>query len=404
MYTIANIFSAALQVFGGASQNSFRSPNGTISQAVMEVRNNVTLVESRRIMPLLPAIYGGEYLYPIGDDVDTVLAITPMVGRSDADMSNFTNTSSNNIQNDINKTKKLFDVEYRNGIRLLRLSNGLTADAPIVLFNGNSLTAEGTVAVSEDANTLSLNTISQMTGSGAVDFNITPSTNSAVFQATAMTSKDIASITQNGSFTLGIFVPMNLVGKITSISLAIGNDAFTNTLTMSANKNMYGGAFIHGWNIVQFQYRSGIIAGAFDNTAVTAFKGTIVHTSTEAITGVLIDGLNCHKGLGYNLEYYSRFHFMDKNGVFMEKATSVGLDDKVITSQDGFNLIVHEARKLMDYELKGTSGGEIYNVSDTVLNGTSADKYNKTRQRGGAYDAYRQKYPSEVKPLITHYN
>lgn len=404
MYTIANIFSAALQVFGGASQSSFRSPNQTISQAVLEVRNNVTLVESRRVMPLLPAIYGGEYLYPIGDDVDTVLAITPMVGRSEADMSNFTNTSSNNIQNDINRTKKLFDIEYRNGIRLLRLSNGLTSDAPITLFNGDSLTTEGTVAVSGDANTLSLNTIRQLTGISAVDFNITPSTNSAVFQSTGMTAKDISSITKNGSFTLGIFVPSNLVGKITSVSLAVGNDAFTNILTMSANKNMYGGAFIHGWNIVQYEYRSGTITGSFDNTAITAFKGTIVHTSTEAITGVLIDGLNCHKGLGYNLEYYSRFHFMDKNGVFMEKAISVGLDDKVITSQDGFNLIVHEARKLMDYELNGSDAGKVSNNADIVLNGTSADKYNKTRQRGGAYDAYRQKYPSEVKPLITYYN
>lgn len=404
MYTIENLFSAALQVFGGASQSSFRSPNQTISQAVLEVRNNVTLVESRRIIPLLPAVYGGEYLYPIGDDVDTVLAITPMVGRSESDMSNFTNTSSNNIQNDINKTRKLFDIEYRNGIRLLRLSNGLTSDAPITIFSGNSLTDEGTVAVSGDANTLSLNTIRQLTGLGAVDFNITPSTNSAIFQSTGITAKDISSITKNGSFTFGIFVPSNLVGKISSLSLVVGNDAFTNTLTMSVNKNMYGGSFIYGWNIVQFEYRSGTITGTFDNTSITAFKGTIVHTSTQAITGVLINDLNCHKGLGYNLEYYSRFHFMDKNGVFMEKATSVGLDDKVITSQDGFNLIMHEARKLMDNELKGADAGKIYNQSDTILNGTSADKYNKTRQRGGAYDEYRQRHPSEVKPLITSYN
>jgi hypothetical protein len=404
MYTIATIFSTALQVFGGASQASFRSPNQTISQAVLEVTNNVTLVESRRVVPLLPAIYGGEYLYPIGNDVDKIIDIIPMVGRSVDNLSNFRNTTSGIIKNDILGTKKLFNIEYRNGVRVLRLDNGLTADMPMVLFNGDSLTESGTVAVSGDANNLSLNTIMQMSGVGAIDFNITPNTNQAVFQVTGIEPRDLSPITKDGSFTLGIFVPQELVGHITSISLAVGDDTFTNTLTMSSNQNMYGGAFIHGWNFVQFKYRSGIEAGTFDNTAVTAIKGTINHDSTNPVTGVLIDSINAHKGLGYNLEYYSRFHFINSAGALIEKAESQGLDDKVITSQEGFNLIVHEARKLMDFELKGGGGGEIYQLSELALNGTAADKYNKTRQRGGAYDEYRQRHPSELKPLITPYN
>ena len=397
MYTVNDVFSTALRTFSGTSKNSFADPNGIVADATRTVSGTVDLVESKRVVPLEPALYTGDNLYYCPEDADTIIDIEPGGGRSLFETAAFDKAAPIEISRDYNHSKVNFTTEWRNGMKLLRVQPGTINDTPIMIHDCNTTDSNGTVTATGDANSLEVNSVFYINGNAALDFNITPLTSVATLEFTGITSVDISTITRDGAFTVAVFVPDSLVGYITNVKLRVGTDA-SNYYEMTANKTAYGSNFIHGFNIVRFERRSATTVGTVDETAIVYTAFDITHTSSEAVTGVKVDAIYAHKGIGYNLYYYSDNHFQSPEGVFLREPSSITYADIIIANRDTFAMIVEEAKKIMDMSLRGEKGGAVYKMAERNLNGIWGDFSNP-----GMYEKYRLRYPSERRSVVTQY-
>jgi hypothetical protein len=402
MYTVNQVFQTALRPFSGTSANSFVDPNGIVADAVRAVSIEVDLIESKRTAPLLPALYTGDNLYVRPDDADTILDIYPPGGRNQNELADFSRTDPMSISRDIYLENTNYLTEYRSGVALLRVQPGYFKDTPILLNHCDSLTANGTITASSDASNLALNSVFYLNGTASLDFNITPGNGSAIVTITGMDAVDISTLTRDGSFTAGIFVPENLVGKITNLKLRVGSSA-ANYYELTATANSYGGTFTNGFNIVRFEKRAAAQVGTVDETAITYLRFAITHSLADGanVTGAKIDTIMASKGIGYTMSYYSKYHFIDADtGLLKLEPSNPSLTDKVVIERDAFELVVAEAKKIMDMELRGEAGGAVYKRADKELNGTWGDF---SKAGSGMYESYRIKFPSERRAVITQY-
>jgi len=397
MYTVNNIFTSALRAFSGVSENSFLSPNGIIEDAVRAVSNNIQIVENKRTVPLLPALYTGDNLYPAPSDLDNIIGFYPY---NNAAVNTINKAAPLTINRDTYNTGTNFATEYRNGVKMIRVQPGYVIDTPIILHACDSTTADGTVAVSGDGSNLDINEVMYLNGTASLDFDITASGGSATITFTGITARDISTITRDGAFSLGMFIPAGLEGNVTSISLKVGTDA-SNYYEMTATTTAYGAAFIHGFNIVRFERRGATETGTVDEEDITFLESTLTHTLAAAteVAGIKFDAIAAHKGIGYQLEYYSGYYFIDKTtGAFKQSPTDNGMLDQVTFGKEVFELAVREAQKIMDHSLRGGKAGTVYQAAERDLNGIWGDFSNP-----GMYENYRLKFPSERRSTITSY-
>jgi len=397
MYTVNQIFSTALRAFSGTSRNSFADPNGIVADATRTVATTVDLTESKRVVPLEPALYTGDNLYFCPSDANTIVDIEPGSGRSSTESAQFNRAAPIEISRDFNHENVNFATEWRNGVKLLRIQPGAINDTPIMIHGCNSTSDNGTVTVSGDASNLDVNSVFYINGTSSLDFNLGGATTTASLIFSGITSVDISSTTRDGAITMGIFVPEALVGKISQLTIHLGTDA-SNHYEMTATQTAYGADFIHGFNIVRFERRGALEAGSPDEADITYARLTITLSEATAVTGVKIDAIYAHKGIGYNLHYYSDAHFMSSEGAFLKIPNATAYDDVLVGGEEVFQMVVEEAKKIMDMSLRGEKGGAVYKMADRELNGIWGDF-----SRPGLYEQYRLRFPSTRRSVVTQY-
>lgn len=393
--TTSNLFDAALIPFSGVQRNSFSSPNNIIVEAVRQVKMNVDITESKKIIPLTQAVYTGDYLYALPTDLDTVISLTPIDGKFSS-WDEYLNRDARSMGLDQSSLNNSFRTEYRQGTRLMRITGNHSATTPITLHNCDTLDDNGTVTATADANNIGINEINFMDGVGSVDFNITPNTGIATIVFDGIDPQDISSITRDGSFSMMLDVPSDLAGKITSIRIRFGNDS-SNYLQQTVTLNAYNSAFTQGYNPVRFERRTATTTGTVDDTDITYMEVSIVHTASTSVTGVKIDHIIAEKGVAYALAYYSNLHYSNEDGVFVDTPTSVGLGDSVIFNNDTSALVIEEMKKLMDFELKGDNAGSIWQSAFRTLMGTQGNA-----NEDGLYAQYKRRWLSERKPNVAY--
>lgn len=398
MYTVNDVFESALRPFSGTSRNSFASPNGIVSDAVKTAARKIDFVESKRVVPLTPALYLGDNVYEMPDDVNVVLDIYPTSGRTANEQATFNQAAPISISRDYGNERVEFAIEWRDGRKFLRVQPGAINEVPTVLYSFESLTDDGTVSVSGDANSEALNKVFYLLGNASLDFNITASSGTATWSVVGMTAKDISLITRDGAFTLGIYIPQELVGTITNLKLRVGSSV-SDYYEMTATTNAYGGDFLYGFNIVRFERRTATTTGTVDETDITYVGGDIVSSVAVPVTGVKLDAITAHKGLGYNLAYYSNNHFISHTtGAFIKSPTNSGLLDQIVADEDAVEIIIEEAKKIMDMDLRGEKGGRVYKMANDTLKGIWGDFSDP-----GLYENYRLRFPSGRRSTVTSY-
>ena len=405
MYTVSELFNSALSVFPGVNANSFSDKQTLIWDAVRSVRRNVDIAESKRIVPLTPVMIEGDFMYTEPDDVDVPLGILPVQGRSFSGSYNEFNRSSVDMMNNNYSSNNLitqYNREYRMGVPVLRINSGVPATSGMVLQNFVSLSENGTVSVGGDGSDADISDVWFLTDGGSLTFDITQST--GITTATSTMSgtqiKDISDITADGAFTASIFIPRELVGKITNIKLRIGNNV-GNYIEGTVTSNSYGGAFVEGFNDILISRRSTTTAGTVDDTAITFLQVVFTHTMDSGATakGVRIDNIKTSRGTGVLFAYYSKYMFMDATtGAFMDKPTSATLSEKLILSKDTFDLAVLELQKVLDMKRAGNNQSDIYRNAQRDLFGLQG-----VVAEEGAYKKYKRRFPSERQPQITRY-
>ena len=396
MYTTSNLFDAALIPFSGVQRDSFNNPNNIILEAVRQVKMNVDITESKKVVPLTQAVFSGDNLYAIPTDADTVISLTPINGKFNT-WDEFLNRDARSMGLDTYSLANSFRTEYRQGTRLMRITGDSLQSNPIVLHDCNSLDDNGTVTATADANNIGINEINFMDGVGSVDFNITPSSGVATIVFSGIDIQDITSITRDGSFSLMIDIPEGLAGKVTSVRLRVGNNS-SNYIQQVKTTNAFDGAFIKGWNPVRFDRRTATVVGTVDETQIDYIEVSIISSVTTSVTGVKIDHIIAERGIAYALSYYSNLFYRNPDGIFVDAPTNASLGDTVIFNNDTISLIVEEMKKLMDFELKGDNAGSVWQSAFRTLMGTQGNA-----KEDGLYQQYRRRWLSERKPNISFY-
>lgn len=401
MKTVSSIFNSAMVPFSTAKSKAIKSQAAIINGAMNSVLSQLTLVESRSVIPLVPALFYGENLYSIPqNEVGDIIDVVPMKGirassiipGTDNPGTDFPGTyypGANTLGKPYIDINQNVEMEYRNGIQYLNIRQKLSNSGTITLSDCDDIT---NITASLDASDLALNSIYARENS-SVDFDLGFANldGKMVFE---IDSLDISGITRDGTIQASVFIPEGLVGKLTNLTLVLADEAgFTNTATMTATENAFGGSFSYGWQPVRFDYRGKTEAGTFVETTITHFSIDFIHTMTAAVTGVKIDSIKGYKGLGYELHYYNQKHFQDTSGLFLPAATRT--DDTVIANEKIVEILIQECRKLIDFELRGDDGGSQYTLAEKALNGIFPN--------AGLYEKYRMSYPSEKLPVISSY-
>ena len=375
--------------FSTAKSKSIKSQQSIINGAMSSVLSQITLVESRSMIPLVPALFYGDNLYSIPqDEVGEIIDIKPMAGISSETFFP-ERQASRTLSGDTDNIRQYVSIEYREGVQYLNIQQPLSSIDNITLSDCNDATD---ITASLDASNLELNSIYAKELS-AIDFDLGISNldGKIVWE---IDSLDISAITRDGTIQASVFIPEDLVGKLTSLTLVLANEVgFTNKATMSATTNAFGGSFSYGWQPVRFDYRGKVEAGTFDEVLITHFSIDLIHTLTAAVTGVKIDSIKAYKGIGYELHFYNQKHFQDGSGVLISEATKT--TDTVIANEKVVELLIQECRKLIDFELRGDDGGSQYTLAERALNGIYPN--------AGLYEKYRINYPSEKLPEVSNY-
>jgi hypothetical protein len=389
MFTISQVFNSAIQPFSSAKKGAIRSDVEIIKNAMSAMTSEITLVESRSVIPLVPALFYGDHIYSIPQEtIGQMIDLKPMKGRTTETA--FPEVQSSRVlSGDTQNLLQYLSLEYRDGYQYLNVQQNLQNIAPITLSNCDSVTG---VVASLDASNLGVNTIYARNIS-ALDFDLGFANGSGVLTFT-IDSLDISSISRDGTIQLQLDIPEDLVGKLTNVKLTLANESgFTNTALMTATSNAFGAPFQYGYQPVQFKYRSKTESGTFDEAAITHFKVELTHTLTSAVTGIRIDSIQALKGIGYELHFYNQKHFMNSAGVMILAPTTTS--DKVIVNQEAYEILVQESRKLIDFQLRGEDAGQQYSLAERQLMGIFPN--------AGLYEKYRLKYPSETLVEVSNY-
>ena len=389
MYTIAQVFNSAIQPFSSAKAGAIRSQVEVVKNAMSAMTSEITLVESRSVIPLVPALFYGDNIYSIPQDtVDKLIDLKPMKGRSTE--TSFPEVQSSRVlSGDTDNLRQYLSMEYRDGQQYLNIQQNLQSISALTLSNCDDDTD---VTATLDASNLDVNTI-YARATSALDFDLGIANGSGVLTF-EIESTDISSITRDGTLQMQLDIPEGLVGYLTNVKITLANEVgFTNTAVMTATTNAFDSAFQYGYQPVQFSYRGKTEAGTFDETAITHMKVEFTHTLTTAVTGVRIDSIQALKGIGYELHFYNQKHFMNANGVLILTPTMTS--DKVIVNKEASEILIQECRKLIDFELRGEDAGQQYNMAERQLIGIYPN--------AGLYEKYRLKFPSEQLVEVSNY-
>lgn len=405
MYTVSELFNSALSAFSGTSANAFTDKQLLVWDALRAVRRNVDIPEAKRVVPLTPVLVEGDFMYAEPDDVDIPLGILPVQGRSIGGAHNTVNRVSADMMNDnylSNNLATQYAREYRMGIPLLRINSGVAPVAKQVLQNFVSLNENGVVTVAGDGSNADISEVWFLTDNASLSFDITQGTGVTTITSimTGAQIKDISDITSDGAFTSSIFIPKELVGKITNIKLRLGNDS-VNYIEGTIIKNSYDGVFVEGFNDTIFPRRSTTEVGTVDDSSISYLQLRITHTmdSASIASGVRVDNVKASRGSGILFSYYSKYLVIDANtGAFMDKPVSSGLSEKLILGKDTFDLAVLELQKVLDMKRAGNNQSDIYRNAQRDLFGLQGIVAEE-----GAYKKYKRRFPSERQPQITRY-
>lgn len=395
MYTTNDIFNLALSAFSGVSASSFSGKNNLIADAMREVKSNVDIPESRRVLPLYPIIINGDQCVALPEDIDAIISVGPIQPKSIGNSRNTHTRVSTQVADEgylSGYTAPQYAVEYFMGIPYIRLQGQNTnADGSTVV---QTFISDVGIVAAGDASGLSITDVWYLTDGGALDFSITQNTGISSITDTLSDVVEIGDVTDK-IFTTSIFVPAALVGKLTSIKMRVGSSP-TDFYEMTATKNNIGNSFTEGYNTIVFTNKT--TTGVPNNSLINYIYLELATTLTAGTTvnNVRIDNVSVYAGVAMQVEYYSESMFIDAtSGQYIRTPTSAGLSDKVYVGRDVINLLVHELRKIMDSNRSGNTNGGIWQKAQIALFGGG--------NSAGAYATFRLKNPSSKQVQITQY-
>lgn len=217
-------------------------------------------------------------------------------------------------------------------------NDSLTAKQQVNDFE--SLTDNGTLAISGDGSALAVDQTVYTQGLNSVSFTVTASGGSTTITITGMNQMDLTDVLSKGRFFVDLQCPSANTTALTSVVLRIGNDA-SNYYSMTATTRHRGDTILGGWGLLSFDATGKTTTGTVTDTEIDYAVLIITH-GTSGVNGTYrMDNLFGALGSYYQLPYYSLNNVKNDAGTYQEKVTATG--DTVLTPPDFAEAIKYKA-------------------------------------------------------------
>jgi len=336
-----------------------------LNRAARSLLGKVDPFETRRVATITNAIHESVYDYPVPTDLKgrKVIDIRPQVRRGVRD--NFTQRFSEKF--DYDKALRTFSIKHNDAVKTVRISQ--SGNAPTVLHDCDSITANGTWAVSSDASTLTVDSIDYVSGSASLKFNLASSGSSGILENSTFTSFDLSTDQQVAEFFAWVYIPTGT--GLTSVTLRVGSGSGA-YWSVSATTAFDSTAFRNGWNLVKWAWADMTQTGTVDETAINYLRFAFAYNGTAQV-GVRIDSIFVSRGSLYEMEYYSKFLFRSSAGTWKEEVSD--LSDIVNLDTESYNLYLYEIQLCAIQQQQGENmGADLRWVNDELTK--LYDQYN----------------------------
>lgn len=334
-------------VLHGTTVNQIQGVDNVINRAARQVLMDVDPQETKRVVEFTQPVFNTVFDYPIAADVkgNKIIDIFPQVQRLPRDIwSQSYNQAFDVAKQNIFASANMFTMNFDSGVKTIRI-NAPYLNPPIIINQIEAIGTNGTWAVGGTASSLAVNNTNWVQGSGSLQFNST--TGAAYLENSTMSAQNLSDVEDQAYFFVWVYVQN--ASLLTSVNLRVGSSS-GDYWTATATTNQQGNAFVNGWNQCQFVWSSMTEVGTPDSSAVDYARITL--NTTGALTGNLLNGLDCILGTVLSYSYYSKYLFRSAStGAFQETV----LDDSDLINLDTetYNLLFNFVAYLSAQQMQG---------------------------------------------------
>lgn len=390
---IAEVENNLIGLSHGGTLNKVRNKYHLFRRAANNMLSNIKILETMRVVPLSQTVHSDIYEYALPSDYSSLIGIYPQAGRTSQDQP--TRSGAEAFDRRKALTNKDYSIEGSEGAKKIRIN--WKTRTPKIISTMDSVTGNGTwIAVGGTTNILT-DTIYKYSGGGSVRFD-TAATGNGI-QNTTLATIDLTDEDEIADVYTAFYVKdATELAKLTSITLAWGNDMTTNYWTaVAVTAQADGSAFRVGWNIIKAPWSTATETGTVAPAIIDSFRITVA--STAGINDIRFDNILVSIGYPFDIKYHSKYLFQTASGVWIPQPTTD--TDIVVCDEDSINIFLYECLDEMAHQVEG---------EDSVIDAEQARKKlwgNNNAQdyagRIGLYAKYRAEYPSQTKKLTSSY-
>lgn len=351
-------------------------------EAAEAVSNRIDLQEARRRALLPNAVYDQVYDYALPSDFKAPIGLNTQADNTNN--SNQSRTYSNQFNN--NKKDNSYAVVWEDMTQFLRFARYL--NTPLVIDKADSLTENGTWAISGNGSNLVLDTNNYMSGVGSLKCDVSSP------------------------------------GAVVNVILRLGNDSlnyYSKTITTGHFE-----AFMTGWNLCRFDLSDAVLTGTVDMETIGYITVTVTYNTAQTVTytktlsttvdmsvdnyksdgavfayldfstvsslsTLRLDNITANVGTLYDINYYSNFVFRNSAGTWIEKPTTD--NDLLNLSPLSYRIFDAELSRIITQQNQAAMGGFDFAYWNLQLEGNLS----QGGEQEGLYDQYERQFPSERK-------
>lgn len=293
---------------------------------------NYQLPTAERVIDL--PLYSGIHEYPLPSDFRVIMRPTK---ENKEYFSNFQMTTRYDLKNFLKGMAFKFLREKQ--FLLVKSNSG---DKKI-LHNCDSVTDDGTWAISGDGGSLVADDNIFIEGDGALRFVVTATGGTTTLTLTGMDAVDITDFLTDELF-LNLQCPAGNTVDLTSIRIRIGSSASA-YYEATATTRFRGDNLSPGWGAVGFDLSGKTTTGSPTDTSITYIQVLITHGTTGVTGTYRLDDIFIASPTYYQLPYYSNTTVKTITNTYIQHPTA--LTDTVLCPSVADGAVYYKALELL---------------------------------------------------------
>lgn len=348
-YTIQTLINDVTTVIHGTTSNKVPNLFSIINRAARSVLLDVDPKETTRITQIPGQVFNDVFDYPLPVDVkgDRIIDLRLPAGRTPSDVFTQGYAQSFDANKETNYANKIY-TQWNTGVKSIRIE-APTLTSPVTLTDTSTITGW---TATPGAGSLSLDTINNVAGGGALVFNLDAGATTGYIETSTLNPIDLSSYVNIGTGFLWCYMPSG--SAITSVQVRWGSSS-SNYYQYTCTSNQQGTSFVDGWNLLALPWASATVSGTPDDSYT--YTRVLVKYDGTLQTGFKVDNLSFAFGYIFELQYYSKFLFRNPTtNAFQETVVDVATDAATLINLDteSYNLLFNKVAFFVAQSLQGT--------------------------------------------------